>query len=151
MPECSCFGCHNYEGSDLRARALAGEDLDLKPATRREREDDEMLDEEDDEVNEVRLRPRRTSRRKIGNEGEDEAKPAAKDASWITPRGIVVMLLVVVCDKYGLQCPKLAQSLVPELFLFACRPDRLVRFGISWCDWTCARSSVRRFFRFAIC
>ena len=34
LPECSCISCKNFEGSDLRSRAIAGEDLNLRPATR---------------------------------------------------------------------------------------------------------------------
>ena len=77
----------------MRARALAGEDLDLKPATRRDREfqdEDGVMDynNNEEEEHEVRLRPRRAARRKVGSDNEDEAASAPRASKeWIAPKG----------------------------------------------------------------
>ncbi len=89
LPECVCVSCHNFEGSDMRTRALAGEELDLKPSRHRHDLDDEDRIDDDDEgevLVDVKPRPRRATRRKVtavydeasdgGGAGEDDDEPA---------------------------------------------------------------------------
>jgi hypothetical protein len=132
LPECVCVSCHNYEGSDMRARALAGEDIELKPA-RRENDEDDM--EDDEERMEVRLRPRRGSRRRMTSDGEDEPRQASVDTAWIAP-GIFFFFFFFFCfcccfDLLFSQLLKFLPLLVLEQ-LCDCLRVRLAHFETNW-------------------
>jgi hypothetical protein len=77
LRECACVSCHNYEGSDMRTRAMAGEELDLKP--RRFDADDEEVDDEEDEEGLLggKARSRRPTRRKVAPPVYDEGSDGA--------------------------------------------------------------------------
>ena len=78
LPECSCVSCQNFEGSDLRKRIMAGEDVQLRPVGRDRIDDDE---DEDDELPRARPTRRAASRRKrvLDESSGDEAEPKLDD------------------------------------------------------------------------
>lgn len=86
LAECKCVTCKNFEGSDVRARVLAGEEVEgvkhRRTSHRLSLADDDDDDEDDDnnggddDDDEVLVTERRTSRRVSAIQGSALAPPA---------------------------------------------------------------------------
>lgn len=76
MKDCKCVNCQNFDGSDLRNRILAGEDLETIKAKK--------LKLETDGDEEGRFIPARSSRKKTTYEEEDDEEDDESKGSVLT-------------------------------------------------------------------